>query len=109
MALEFIKRSRRHPGRLGVFPGTFNPPTRAHLALAGAALAHCGEVLFVLPRTLPHKDYRGVGFEDRLHLLERAAAAHDRFAVASSGGGLFLEIAAECQEAYGSDVEIVLV
>src|SRR5215469_10515993 len=103
MALEFLKGPRK-VARLGVLPGTFNPPTRAHLALAQAGLAHCDEVLLVLPRALPHKEYSGVGFAERLRLLE-AAARDERFAVAGSEGGLFLEIAAECREAYGREVE----
>jgi nicotinate (nicotinamide) nucleotide adenylyltransferase len=106
MALEFVKRPETAISRLGVLPGTFNPPTRAHLALAHAALAHCDEIVFVLPRALPHKDYGGVGFHERLQLLAGAVASHPQFAAAASGGGLFLEIAAECREAYGSDVEI---
>ena len=55
---------------------------------------------------MPHKDYEGVGFEERLRLLERAVAEHPRFAAAATDGGLFLEIARECREAYGRDVEI---
>ena len=106
MALEFVKRQDRGISRLGVLPGSFNPPTRAHMALAEAALAHCDEILFVLPRALPHKDYGGVGFEDRLRLLKAAVRVHPRFAAAASDGGLFLEIAGECREAYGSGVEI---
>ena len=98
MALEFVKGPRKAIARLGVLPGTFNPPTRAHLALAHAALDHCDEILFVLPRALPHKDYAGVGFQDRLRLLERAVSEHPQFEAAASGGGLFLEIAAECRE-----------
>ena len=106
MALEFVKSPQTFVTRLGVLPGTFNPPTRAHLALACAALGRCDEVLFVLPRALPHKDFEGVGFQERLHLLRHAVAGHPRFAVAASGGGLFLEIAGECREAYGPEVEI---
>jgi nicotinate-nucleotide adenylyltransferase len=106
MALEFVKSPRREISRLGVLPGTFNPPTRAHMALAHAALDHCDEILFVLPRSLPHKEYGGVGFHDRLKLLEAAMAAHPRFVAAASGGGLFLEIAAECREAYGREVDV---
>jgi nicotinate-nucleotide adenylyltransferase len=106
MGLEFVKRPGHKIGRLGVLPGTFNPPTRAHLALGQAALAYCDEVLFVLPRALPHKDYGGVGFHDRLRLIAKAVASHPQFAAASSEGGLFLEIAAECQAAYGDSVEI---
>jgi nicotinate-nucleotide adenylyltransferase len=108
MGLEFVKRPGNPIERLGVLPGTFNPPTRAHLALGKAALAHCDEVLFVLPRALPHKDYGGVGFHDRLRLLAGAVAEYPQFAAASSEGGLFLEIAAECQVAYGGSVEIAL-
>ena len=106
MALQFVNRHRRAISRLGVLPGTFNPPTRAHLALAHAGLAHCDEILFVLPRALPHKDYGGVGFHDRLSLLAGAIEPHPQFAAAASGGGLFLEIAAECRDAYGPRVEI---
>lgn len=101
MALEFVKGPRREIATLGVLPGTFNPPTRAHLALAQAALPHCDEILFVLPKALPHKDYSGVSFHDRLRLLQTAVADHPRFAIAASDGGLFLEIARECRETYG--------
>ena len=106
MALEFVKQTHRQISRLGVLPGTFNPPTRAHLALADAALAHCDEVLFVLPRALPHKHYGGIGFHDRLRLLQHAVAPRPRFAAAVSLGGLFLEIAAECRAFYGETVDI---
>src|SRR5450432_4836233 len=59
--------------RIGVLPGTFNPPTRAHLALAEAALEHVDRVIFVLPRVLPHKDLSGVSFEERLALIQAVA------------------------------------
>ena len=106
MGLMFAKGPGMETRRLGVLPGTFNPPTCAHLALAEAALADCDEVLFVLPRALPHKDYAGVGFDARLRLLETALADRSRFSIAASDGGLFLEIAAECRDAYGPDVDI---
>ena len=108
MALEFFKRPDVKISSLAVLPGTFNPPTRAHMAMAEAALAHCDQVLFVLPRVLPHKNYSGVGFEHRLSLLKASVAGHPRFAVAASDGGLFLEIAGECREAFGPDLEIAL-
>ena len=108
MALQFVKGPGERVAKLGVLPGTFNPPTRAHLALGRAALAHCDEILFVLPRALPHKDFQGVGFEARLRLLRTAVADEARFAAAASDGGLFLEIAKECRDAYGADTEIAL-
>jgi nicotinate (nicotinamide) nucleotide adenylyltransferase len=92
--------------RLGVLPGTFNPPTRAHLALASAALARVDEVLFVLPSTLPHKNWEGVGFPDRLRLLELALQGEPRFSVGVSSGGLFIDIARECRAAYPAPLDL---
>ena len=53
--MEFFHRAAVAPARLGILPGTFNPVTTAHLALAKAGLAWVDEVLFVLPRELPRK------------------------------------------------------
>ena len=55
--MEFFRRAAGRPNRLGILPGTFNPVTVAHLALAHAALRHVDEVVFVLPRVFPHKNY----------------------------------------------------
>lgn len=104
--MEFFRRATGAPRRLGVFPGTFNPPTRAHVALARAALARVDEVVFVLPRAFPHKIYEGASFEDRVGMLEAAFAADPQFSIAASRGGLFIEIARECREAYGPAVEL---
>ncbi len=86
--------------RLGILPGTFNPPTRAHLALARAALDHVDEVLFVLPRVFPHKEYSGASFADRLQMLHIAIASEPRFHAAATERGLFIEIARECRASY---------
>ncbi len=76
--------------------------------MGGAALAEVEEVLFVLPSIQPHKSYEGVGFESRLELLMKAVESHPRFSVASSDGGLFIDIARECRVTYG-DAEISLI
>jgi len=81
--------------RYGILPGAFNPPTEAHLALARAALTVVDHVIFVLPRTMPHKDYSGVSFKQRLELLRQVTAEDSRFFVAHTAGGLFIEIARE--------------
>jgi nicotinate-nucleotide adenylyltransferase len=73
----------------------------AHLALARAAAGQVDEVVFILPRALPHKDYSGVSFEERVGLLLDAVQDEPRFSVAASEGGLFIDIARECREAYG--------
>lgn len=104
--MEFFRRSPRKLLHLGVFPGTFNPITVAHLALAEGALAIVDEVVFVLPRQLPHKTYSGATFEQRVELLGIALAANPRYSVAASQRGLFAEIAAECREAYGDEVRL---
>ena len=107
--MDFFRRATAEPRRLAVLPGTFNPPTRAHLALARAALASADEVLFVLPRVFPHKVYAGASFEDRVRMLAAAIEDEPRFSIASSEGGLFIEIARQCREAYGPDVEVLIV
>lgn len=104
--MEFFRRAAARPRTLGVFPGTFNPPTRAHVALARAALGRVGEVVFVLPRAFPHKPYEGASFDERVRMLEAALDGEPRFSVAATEGGLFLEIARECRAAYGPDVEL---
>jgi nicotinate (nicotinamide) nucleotide adenylyltransferase len=104
--MEFFRRAVGEVRRLGVFPGTFNPPTRAHLALARAALTVVEEVVFVLPRILPHKGWEGARFEDRLRLLEAAIGEEPCCSIAASDKGLFIEIARECREAYGAGAEL---
>jgi len=104
--MEFLRKSAGRPSKLGILPGAFHPPTRAHLALGRAALAEVDEVLFVLPRAFPHKQYEGVGLAERARLLVVCTAEEPRFSAAISEGGLFLEIARECREAYGAGVEL---
>ncbi len=104
--MEFYWKSEGNPSKLGIFSGTFHPPTRAHLGLARAALEAVDEVLFVLPHRFPHKEYEEVDFEDRLRMLLAATAGEPRFSVAASKGGLFIEIARECREAYGPGPEL---
>jgi nicotinate (nicotinamide) nucleotide adenylyltransferase len=104
--MEFFRRAIGRPSRLGIFPGSFNPPTIAHVTLAQAALRHVDEVVFVLPRVFPHKNYEGASFDERAAMLCEAAAAEPRFSVASSSGGLFLEIARECRDSYGSSTAL---
>jgi nicotinate-nucleotide adenylyltransferase len=84
-----------HRRRLGILAGSFNPVTRAHIALARAALGVVDEVVFVLPRTFPHKGWEGAAFEDRLRILEKAVEGEPRFSVAATDAGLFIDIARE--------------
>lgn len=96
------------PAKLAILPGAFNPPTRAHMAMAAAALDEVDEVLFALPRRFPHKEYAGASFETRLELLRAALAGHPRFSLAAVDGGLFIDIAREALRTYGAGTEIFL-
>jgi nicotinate-nucleotide adenylyltransferase len=105
--MQFFRRAAGRPARLGILPGTFNPVTIAHVALARAALETVGEVVFVLPRAFPHKEYSGASFTDRVEMLRLAADSEPAFSVAAAGGGgLFVEIAEECRADYGPDVRL---
>ena len=104
--MEFFRTAPRPTSKLGILPGTFNPITIAHLALAQSALEHVDEVVFVLPRLLPHKTYSGASFDRRIEMLLAATAAESRWSVATSSGGLFLEIAAECRRLCGIDARL---
>lgn len=108
--MEFFRRAQGQPANLGILPGTFNPPTRAHFALVHAAAPHIDEALFVLPRVFPHKRYEGAGFEDRVKMIETAAAAllgDLPYSIASTTGGLFIEVARECRQAYGERARLL--
>jgi nicotinate-nucleotide adenylyltransferase len=102
MPLEFFRRAAGAPRQLGILPGTFNPVTLAHIAIAEAALRHVDEIVFVLPRLFPHKHYTGATFEQRIAMLCAASEANPAFSVACSPGGLYIDIAADCRAEYGA-------
>jgi nicotinate-nucleotide adenylyltransferase len=104
--MEFFCRASGFPSRLAAFPGTFNPVTVAHLALARAALSHVDEVVLVLPRVFPHKEYAGASFQARVEMLCAAVGRNEPVSVAASDRGLFVEIAAECRASYGPGVAL---
>lgn len=106
--IEFFRRAAGRPLKLGILPGTFNPPTLAHVALAKAALAEVDEVLFVLPRMFPHKSYEGASFEERVRMLELVLAGEPRFSIGATAQGLFIDIALECRAAYGEHVPLAI-
>jgi nicotinate-nucleotide adenylyltransferase len=106
--MRFYNRVTIAPAKLAILPGAFNPPTRAHLAMAESALTIADEVLFVLPRAFPHKEYSGAGFDTRMELLRAALAGNARFSLASSDRGLFIEMAREAREDYGAATELFI-
>jgi len=92
-----------------LFPGTWNPPTVAHLGIARMASRQADEVIWVLPRAFPHKGFEGAGFDARRRMLETLARQHGGFSAAVSDGGLYAEIAAEARDYFGDQTDIALV
>jgi nicotinate (nicotinamide) nucleotide adenylyltransferase len=90
---------------LAIFPGSFNPPTKAHMALIAAARRQTDRVLAVLPREFPHKTYDNVTLEQRVQMLEALREELD-FSIHIAKGGLFIDIARECRLEYGSQTEL---
>lgn len=109
LALEFLYRAPGNPDRVVLFPGTWNPPTVAHVAIARVALNQADEVIWVLPRNLPHKNFAGAGFEQRSRMLETLARQHAGYSAAVSDGGLYAEIAGEARDYFGDRTEIAVV
>jgi len=112
--LRWVRRARRGigaeeaPPRLGVLGGTFDPVTRAHLALAEATLNEfaLAEILFVLPERLPHRASEEAPLEARLRLLEAALEPYEDFALAVCTHGLFVDIAAALAPHYPAATKV---
>lgn len=100
--MELLGEHPQGAERIAILAGSFNPPTVAHLAIAEAALQMVDHVLLVLPRTLPHKHYDGVSFDQRLSMLRIVADRRMGMTTAVSDCGLYFEIAEEAQELFPS-------
>ena len=103
----YYNQSVETPLRIGILPGAFNPPTRAHLALAEAGLRELDQVIFVLPRNLPHKNYSGISFEQRRALLLAAIAHEPHYTAAFPEAGLFIDIARELRSSVHHEAQLV--
>jgi nicotinate-nucleotide adenylyltransferase len=103
--LRFYRRTTVKPDKVGVLAGSFNPPTIAHLELALAASSRLDLIVFVVPEAFPHKDYSGATLKERVEMLEAAGLAIPH-AIASTGQGLFIDIARDCRAHFGSGVQL---
>lgn len=93
--VSLVKRATAtSPARLGVLGGAYNPITLAHLAVAGAAMAHfdIDEVLFLLPQVPPHKTIFGASLEQRLEMMRLAVEDAPYAAAGLSSHGLFVDM-----------------
>ena len=82
--------------RVGAYPGSFNPPTIAHIAIAAAAREQrsLDRVVFVLSRSPIDKEHvdRPL-FEHRVEVLHAEAARHHWMAVEVTDDRLLVDIA----------------
>jgi nicotinic acid mononucleotide adenylyltransferase len=93
-AYFIVGADRPVPRRLAVLPGSFNPPTRAHLALADSALATgtADRVDFLIAsRTVNKERIEGASLADRLLMLEELAAARPDLGVILVNRGLYVD------------------
>jgi hypothetical protein len=81
--------------RIGAYPGTFDPPTVAHLAIAEAALRQGGlhRICLVVSRSPLGKDPAVPTFEHRLSVLSEVAASRPWLDVAVSEHTLIADLA----------------
>ncbi len=108
--MEFYRQSSIAPAevgphKVGILAGSFNPPTVAHMELAQAAGACVDLVVCVVPQVFPHKDYSGATLAQRVEMLG-AAGLSVPHAIASTGQGLFIDIARECRVHYGAQARL---
>ena len=89
-------------GRRAVYPGSFDPPTIAHLAIAFAALEQCAcsSLTFVLSRAALGKEHRDATVDLRAAVL-RDLLDDERCRVEVTSSRLIAEIA------HGYDVVVV--
>jgi nicotinamide-nucleotide adenylyltransferase len=84
---------RHRKGRLGIFPASFNPPTKAHVALIREATKRfkLDEILVLLDLQAMDKRMVGAPYEDRLEMLKLLFERHSRVSIGFSNRGLFVE------------------
>jgi hypothetical protein len=81
---------------VGAYPGSFNPPTVAHLAIAQAALARAAldRVVLVVSRSALGKEHpEGPRFDDRVAVLESLAETRPWLGVAVTDERLIADVA----------------
>ena len=87
---------------IGCYPGSFDPPTIGHLAVAEAALATCGlERLDLVLSEAPLGKPAAAPLDQRSAALEAAVAGIERLAVARTTARLLVDVCA------GYDVLVV--
>ena len=98
------RRIREGGSRLGIFSGSFNPLTIAHIKMIEAARKKydLAEILLILARANVDKGVFGLSLADRLLMLKAYAANREDYSVAACSHGKFIEKIQALKPAYPS-------
>lgn len=98
-------------GRLGIFPASFNPPTRAHLALIREARVRqrLDEVLVLLDVRAMDKECAATEFADRLAMLKKAFGRDPEVSTGISSHGLFFDKITPLRRIYPDPVDFFFI
>ena len=106
--IRWVYRAARHieegGRRLGIFSGSFNPLTVAHIKMIEAAQKNYDleEILLILARANVDKGVFGLSLADRLLMLKAYTANREGFSVAACSHGKFIEKIEALKPAYPS-------
>ncbi|MCS7263574.1 MAG: nicotinate-nicotinamide nucleotide adenylyltransferase [Armatimonadetes bacterium] len=110
--LGFLKRAEfgisQSGQKLGVFSGSFNPPTVAHVKLCQKAQKHLGldEILLLLAIVNLDKTQFDFSLEERLEMMLAVAQEQPNWSVALCSHGRFVEKAQAVKDAYPDDTKV---
>lgn len=98
-------------GHLGIFPASFNPPTKAHVALIREARkqTHLDEILVVLDLQAMDKKLIGATWEDRIAMMEVLFRKDPMISIGLSNRGLFLDKLEPLKRLYPSPIEFTFI
>jgi nicotinate (nicotinamide) nucleotide adenylyltransferase len=102
------KRITAIGGKLGVFSGSFNPMTVAHIEMIRTAQEtyKLDEILLILAKANVDKGVFGLSLADRLLMLREYAARREQLSVAACSHGRFIEKVQALKPAYPPDTRI---
>jgi nicotinate (nicotinamide) nucleotide adenylyltransferase len=98
-------------GSLGIFPASFNPPTKAHLALIREAREriHLDEILVLLDLQAMDKRFTGATWEERIAMLEILFQKDTTISIGLSNRGLFLDKIGPLRAVYPSPTRFTFI
>ncbi|MDE0423484.1 MAG: nicotinate-nicotinamide nucleotide adenylyltransferase [Candidatus Poribacteria bacterium] len=108
--IDFIHRAAlpsRETKKLGIFSGSFNPLTLAHVRMIEDTLTkyQLDEVLLLLAKANVDKDIFGLPLAARLVTLKKYAIDHQRFSVGVSSHGRYIDKVIALKAIFPSETE----